>query len=289
MCDTNPTRTAQSLQPMQSALTDAVALAVSDKTITAASVYFRELQGGQQVNVNPNESFFPSSLRKVPLLITVLKSVEVAPNILEKLKIRIAGQDQNGGQEIQPKDPARIGSTYTVEDLLGRMISFSDNNAAQALSSLVGMNTLKQVFQALGVPFVTADDTVKNVADIDRITAYQYSFFFRILFNATYLNPEYSEMALTLLSKAEYKQGIVAGVPSELIVAHKFGLLTLKDSEGNIAGRQLHDCGIVYYPNKPYILCVMTKSTANLERIEEFIKNISNVVYTQVASDANKK
>ena len=64
-----------------------------------------------------------------------------------------------------------------------------------------------------------------------------------------------SEKALGLLQKSEFHKGLVAGVPSGTIVAHKFG-----ERDGlTIGEKQLHDCGIIYYPGNPYLLCVMTR------------------------------
>jgi len=66
-------------------------------------------------------------------------------------------------------------------------------------------------------------------------------------------------------------------------VSHKFG-------EGGVMGgeRQLQDCGIVYYPGRPYLLCVMAKGT-KLENLEKFIKAVSRLVYYSVDTSVRKK
>lgn len=65
-------------------------------------------------------------------------------------------------------------------------------------------------------------------------------------------------------------------------MAHKFGLLSEKDDAGKVIARQLHDCGIVYHPARPYVLCVMTKSAAPIEKIEGYIAEVSKRVYQEV-------
>jgi hypothetical protein len=45
--------------------------------------------------------------------------------------------------------------------------------------------------------------------------------------------------------------------------------------------KQLLDCGIIYYPNNPYILCVMTEGT-EWGKMEEVISNVSKMVYEEV-------
>ena len=110
-----------------------------------------------------------------------------------------------------------------------------------------------------------------------------YAYFFRILYNATYLGHTYSEKALELLNNREFPDGIVAGVPENIPVAHKFGERTVESPEGIVTTEELHDCGIVYYPSKPYILCVMTKGT-DIASLKEIIKTISKTVSDEVAA-----
>ena len=45
--------------------------------------------------------------------------------------------------------------------------------------------------------------------------------------------------------------------------------------------KQLHDCGIVYYPKHPYLLCVMTRGDS-FEYLDDTIRDISHLVYQEV-------
>ena len=64
----------------------------------------------------------------------------------------------------------------------------------------------------------------KEKEGAEYFTAKNYSKVFFALLNATYLNKENSEKALELLSNTDFTQGIVAGVPNNIKVAHKFGI-----------------------------------------------------------------
>jgi beta-lactamase class A len=116
-----------------------------------------------------------------------------------------------------------------------------------------------------------------GVADDSTVTVRGYSGFFRILFNASYLNKDDSEYILSLLAQSDFTDGLVAGVPSGVPVAHKFGERELSDSSLD----QIHDCGIVYYPGHPYLLCVMTEGHNTAKQISA-IKQISAAVYHEV-------
>ena len=87
-----------------------------------------------------------------------------------------------------------------------------------------------------------------------------------------------SEKALSYMSEVDFKQGLVAGVPGGIAIAHKFGEKTVGAS-GEI--KQLHDCGIVYYPNNPYLLCVMSRGDS-FEYLDDTIREISHIVYEEV-------
>lgn len=46
---------------------------------------------------------------------------------------------------------------------------------------------------------------------------------------------------------------------------------------------ELHDCGIIYYPNNPYVLCVMTRGDS-MEELKKIISTISLMTYKEVDS-----
>lgn len=249
--------------------------------INTASIYFRNLKTGQEFQINPKEKFYPASLRKVPLLMALYKTFESNPDYLNQIKIKVGGKDQNAQQEITPTDVAQIGKTYSLAQFAEKMIKSSDNNSAAVITSVVGIEPLKKMFAELNVPLVVFDENSVDEKNRDFITAYDYSRFWRVLYNATYLNAEMSERAMSELSEVDFKDGLVAGAPSSYRVAHKFGLLTIKDEKQNIIGREMHDCGVLYDKDSPYILCVMTKSQADIPRIKDFIKNVSKLVSSE--------
>jgi len=87
---------------------------------------------------------------------------------------------------------------------------------------------------------------------------------------------------LSLLTHTNFTSGLTAGIPKNIVVAHKFGEATDDDVSGSIISRELHDCGIIYYPGKPYLLCVMTKGT-DFSKLEGVISGISEIAYDFVS------
>lgn len=236
--------------------------------VSEIAVYYRDLNNGPWFGIDEREKFLPASLLKVPLLISFLDFAEEKPELAEE-KIIFSGSDIQYNFNFPPKEQIQDGAVYTLRELAERMIVYSDNDAALLLSQRIGVDRVSEVYKDLGIQ-------VRN-DDIDFMNAKEYASFFRILYNASYLSKPFSEAALSLLSQTDFDGGIVAGVSSDVKVAHKFGERIIEGE--NL--KQLHDCGIVYFPKDPYLLCVMTRGN-NVTSLLDVIAEISRLVYTEV-------
>lgn len=240
------------------------------------SVYFRDMNTGAWVGINEKEPFSPASLLKVPIMMVYYKLAEKDPELLSK-EIEYHASDFESidlRQNILPTNTLMESQKYVVDDLISRMIINSDNQSQFLLISKIPKSDFESVYIDLGI-------TIPGVRGAeDFMTVKEYASFFRILYNATYLTREYSERALSTLSKVEYGKAIKAGIPDDIALAHKFGERGFIDDQGREIN-QLHDCGIVYYPERPYLLCVMTRGE-DLDRLSTTIKRISEVVFTDI-------
>lgn len=237
------------------------------------SVYFRDLNNGPWFGINEREVYSPASMLKVATLIACLKQAESDRNFLRRrIRFTSGAEDANRYENIVPSVTIKQGKTYTVDDLLSMMIIHSDNNAMHLLLSVMDAGVIAKTYSDLGI-------TLPEVPDQeDFLSLKQYASCYRILFNASYLNREMSEKALGLLSRTEFQQGIIAGVPRGVPVSHKFGERVLGQSR---EVKQLHDCGIIYYPNSPYLLCVMTRGPS-FAALNGSIREISRMVFEEV-------
>lgn len=251
--------------------------AKSTGKVSQVSIYFRGF-GGKWVGINENVSYAPASLFKVPILTAYLKLAETDPSIMDKKFTYDGSFDGNANETFKSGYDIKPG-VYKVSDLLKAMIVNSDNNAMTLLTNALPSHSLSEIYTDLGLQ-VPEDDT--PTADI--ISAKEYSYFFRILYNATYLSPESSEKALEMLSMSDFPQGLRGGVPKDISIAQKFGERTVLDLQGVVLERDLHDCGIIYHPNYPYLLCVMTRGK-DYKDLSDVIHSISTVVYEKVSSE----
>ena len=242
---------------------------IQTQKVAQVSVYFRDLNGGSWFGIHEHERFAPASLLKVPLLMAYLKQAESDSHLLTQ---RLAYQGpQQAKPNIHPSRVIETGKFYPVEELLSRMIVYSDNLAMATLVAHINQEVLNQTFTDLGIASPT--DQQPDAA----VSVKEYATFFRILFNASYLSREMSEKALDYLTRVEFKRGLAAGVPSNIVVAHKFGERAME----HVSATQFHDCGIVYCPSRPYLLCIMT-SDHDVKELIKTTEGISRLVYHEV-------
>ena len=254
----------QELSQIKTQIESEIAREKESGRINAASVYLRQQNGGHWISVNGSETFSPGSLIKVPVLITYLKLAEQNPAWLTK-EITFIPREKIPVQTFNEKAIVP-GKKYTVKELLHFMIAYSDNNATYLLNENLDIGAFTKLFTDVGL-------NIPNVRDTGyKITAVEYSRFFRILYNSSYLTPEHSDFALNLLTQTTFNKGIVNPLPSTLKVAHKFG------ETGTKTTHQLHETAIVYNGTNPYLLTIMTKGD-NVDILPEVISNISNIVY----------
>ncbi|MDB4992347.1 MAG: hypothetical protein JWL75_592 [Parcubacteria group bacterium] len=258
--------------PLESALSANVTQAKKDGSATDISIYYRDLNSSEWIGVNQAETYNPASMLKVITLIGVLRASESNPHLLSdhiSVPASISIPTAGGQEYYPPADPVHSGMTYSVQDLLQRMIVQSDNGANALLTTIIGDSTTNANYTNLHISLP------KNGTTLD-ISPQEYSHLFRVLYNSSYLNNADSEYALQLLSHTTFTPGLAAGIPASTTVAHKFGENIYPN---NALG--LNDCGIIYYPGHPYFLCVMTKGS-DFSTLASVIKNISQITWQQV-------
>ncbi|MFZ2719504.1 MAG: serine hydrolase [Minisyncoccia bacterium] len=246
-----------------------IASAKSKGVLTEASVYFRDLNNGPWFGINESFEFYPASLLKVPLAMYYYWQADTDPGILSQ-EIEITAPIGSSIVHFPARKELAVGTIYSIEDLIRLMLQESNNDAAHILSQYAGSEKTARVYKDLGIP--------TGMAENYSIDVHTYASFFRVLYNATYIGRSRSEHMLSTLSDSSFAQGLKAGVPSNVSVAHKFGEKVL-DAESR--SYQLHDCGIVYAGETPYTLCVMTQGR-DFDELAGFIQDVSALVYEEV-------
>lgn len=237
--------------------------------ILKVSVYFRDLLSGPSFGENLGEEFSPASLLKVPLMMAYLRWSVEEPALLER-KIRFKSGFLSLYQNVPPEKRIKAGESYTIDQLIRQMIEYSDNDAANILFENIDRQRLTKAYTDIGL---AVPDSAKGE---DFMTVREYASFFRMLFNSSFLPQEKSEAGLRYLLGSRFKEGLVAGLPENIKVAHKFGERILNTPAG--PQLQLHDCGIIYHPQRPFLMCIMTRGQL-FKQQAGVIKRITQAAY----------
>jgi len=236
-------------------------------SLTEASVYYKDLNDGPWVLINGEMRTVPASLLKVPVALTIFKHAEEDSTFLDKKLVLQTSDDVNKAQYFKPTEAISPNIPYSVKDLVTYMLESSDNGALYVLGSSLPEQKFADAYSDLGI------DVPTEIAPGYTMNVRTYASFFRVLFNASYLSRDNSEYMLSILAKSNFPQGLEAGVPKNIKVAHKFGEFMV--SADNF---RLHDCGIIYRKSDPYILCVMTRGK-NFDKLASIIAGTSKIVY----------
>lgn len=239
--------------------------------ISSASVYVKLLSRTEWTGVNIEGQYHPASLNKLPLLITYLRMAELYPGIMQtKFKYEKHNEELSNPYYISKQIVP--GHTYTVKELLHCMIAYSDNDATALLLNHADMNIYGKLYTDLGLP---KPDLYKSEMFV---SPKEYSLFMRVLYSSSYLSGPFSEYAAELLTQCDFKEGLLKDMPQTVKVAHKFG----EWNNGKVY--ELHESGIVYLNNNPYLITIMTKG-ADYKTLAKTISDISNMVYCNLAAN----
>lgn len=226
-------------------------------------VYFEYLPTGTSIGVNEKLELRLASLVKTPLVMAVYKEIE--NGTLSKDTVLTIRKDQ-----LDPKYgnlwKKGEGTKITVKEAIDLALKESDNTAANVLSSTLPPLAIDKVFDNL-------DIETDNQGEVPLIAPKNYSSIFRSLYLASTVNKDSSNEILGLLTQTDFDKQIVAGIPKGVPVAHKIGVYASEST--------LSDCGIIYIPQRPYLLCIMAKT--NEEKANEYMSHISKIIYGYIS------
>lgn len=227
------------------------------------AMYFEYLPTGTSIGINSGNEFYSASLFKLPVVMAYFRHKENT-NSTTDVKIRLTKDmiDDRFGDLWQKGEGYEIGLDEAAQIALTK----SDNTAAKALGVGITQNDFDDVYKGIDINLqITDKGTV--------MTTKNYSSILKSLYFSAVLSRDDSEKILAFLTESEFNDKLIAGIPSGVVVAHKIGVI---DNESYM------DCGIVYVPKRPYILCMVSKGTEDEAR--QRMSGISKMIYDYVSN-----
>lgn len=230
------------------------------------SLYFEYLPTGTSARITADDEQVAASLMKLPAAMDAMKAIENGKISADQpITLRPEWLDAGYG-ELYKKG---AGYTLTLKEAIRIMLTDSDNTALKA----VGFTTMNMVAQEDSVLRAVDVDITQNSNLTVSIGARSYGSFLKCLYFACYNNRENSNELLTYLTESRFTNRLVAGVSDTSIkIAHKIGVYDTVQS----------DCGIVYIPNRQYLICAMVNGSDDTTTNAR-IAALSKIAYEYVA------
>ena len=226
------------------------------------SIYFEYLSTGASIAINKDAEFYPASLLKVPIAMAVAKKIEREEwKWTNELVLLSPDKDEHFGDLYKEE----TGATFTIEELVRRSLSDSDNTAHFILIRNLEIEEISDVYDHMGLEHFLSTE--------GKMSSKQYSVLLRSLYNAAYISEKHSQKLLLYLSQSEFKDFLQGGLPANVVFAHKIGV-----ADDTIT---YLDSGIIYLKNRPYLLTVMVQSKEKTTT-KGIMKDISEKVYNYV-------
>jgi beta-lactamase class A len=235
-------------------------------------VAVKDLASGDTFFANADMVFPQASSIKIPVLLELMRQAQAgALKLSERIELRKPQMVGGSGVLLRFSDG---GSALSLHDLAVLMIVLSDNTATNLLIDKLGMGQVNDNLERLGLKQtrlqrVMLDVESQRASRENLSTPREMVTLLELLDAGKTLDPRHSQLALEIL-KYPKTSALRAGIPSNVQVAHK---------PGGIAGVSC-DSAIVYLPNRPYLISVMTTYGGDAEATARAITEISRKVFS---------
>ncbi len=243
-------------------------------------VSLQNLATGESLSIRGGEKFPSASLIKVPVLVALLDEVRRGSIRLDDPLTMIA-RDQVGGSGVLQH--LHSGLQITVMDAARLMIIISDNTATNLLLDKVPMRAVWAKMDSLGLPATRIHSkTFLRSTSVAMDSSVRYGLgvttpdetvrLFALLHQGRAVSPALDSLALSILRQNEDGNKLVRWLPDGAAAAHKSGDV---DQSRN-------DCGILYGPDAPVALCVMTRENRDTSYATD---NPANLLIARIGAE----
>lgn len=198
-----------------------------------------------------------ASLIKFPIMVAAYRAADKGELDLEQM-LELRKEDQVPGSGVlTPHFSA--GTRLSVRDAIHLMITFSDNTATNLVLNQIGLKEVGKALADLGLKETrihslvyrgdtTVDPNGSKRFGLGRTTAAETVRLYRLLHQGKLASAESTQAMLEHLKACQDRSKLARGLPSSVPLAHKSGAI----------GSVRTDAGIVFSPQGPLAICVLT-------------------------------
>ncbi len=235
----------------------------------------RDLTTGEEILINQNLTFPTGSSIKIPVLIELHKQAAAGKYKLTDQRW-LESTDKVGGSGVINNFGDHT-SQLSLNDLAVLMVVLSDNTATNMLIDQTGMANVNATLDQLGLKAIRLqrkmiDTAASGRGDENIATPFAAMELMAKLYKGEVVNRQLSDDVLKFL-KLRKGSPIPKLIPASVAIANK---------PGGIEGVAC-DWAIVYVPNRPFAITVMTNYNGESANADEAISQIAKLAYDHFA------
>lgn len=227
-----------------------------------------------------DQVFSAASIIKIPLLMALYDVYGTPSGHLELADHTLKENDKVGGAgNIQFLDP---GTVISFQDLALAMIAQSDNTATNIIIDLMGIGRINDLIALQGYQQTRLNRKMMDVEAISKgiqnqISPSEANRFLLQIYNSARTGDRKAAMILDLLHQCDDNAVMPAGLPPDIAVAHKSGLLT--EFRG--------DAGIIFL-QKPLFISIFVEGCSSEKQAESIIADLTRIIYTSFSKSSKR-
>ncbi|MFL5774403.1 MAG: serine hydrolase [Flavisolibacter sp.] len=234
------------------------------------AVAFKDLQNGDTLIMNGNESFHAASTMKTPVMIEVFNqakqgrfSLDDSLVLRNEFKSIVDGTTffLDSTDDSEKELYLHTGKKITIRNLVFQMITVSSNLATNMIMELVGGENVTATAHKMGAVNMHVLRGVEDNKAFERglnntTTALDLMLLMEKIARGEAVSKKASKEMVSILLRQQFNEIIPARLPSGVKVAHKTGSITGVE----------HDAGIVFLPDgRKYVLVLLSKDLKKKE------------------------
>ncbi|MGG1396567.1 serine hydrolase [Bacillus salipaludis] len=221
------------------------------------TLQYQDLITGDSLQIRGKTSGRAASTIKLPLTLYIMEQASKGKiNLNQKLTYK-KHHYYSGSGVIQYQ---KVGTRYTIRDLVQKAIIYSDNIAFIMLKERVGQGNFVKYMKSLGGKYTYPNG--QNLTSANDLTIYAKKLY-------QFSNKsKYGDELVGYLKQTIYNTTIPRGIKG-VSIAHKVGMIPMY--------KVYNDVAIVYH-QQPFTLAIMTKNIS-YEKSQRVIADLARIVY----------
>jgi len=249
------------------------------------AVYFRTLDGKAQWSVRADDVFHAASTMKIPVMIELFHQVQEGKvkltdtlliknefhSIVDGSPYMLNGSDDSEGELYKGE-----GQKRTLRELCELMITVSSNLATNLLIEKLGVENIRAEVHMLGADGMNVKRGVEDGKAFEKglnntTTARGLGILLQAIAEGKAVDAASSNEMVAILQWQKFNEGIPAGLPKGIPVAHKTGEIT-----------KIHHDAAIVFAKRPFILVILVRGLAEKLDSAALMAGISKSLYQAI-------